>query len=249
MDWARSCYKSPVVFRVGDDALQVQWYFASENANAFPLFHAFGSLNWLGNGWTGTDIGEQPGPRPWQNGAAPINSGAGDLFAQQCAELLHTAWQSGLADGQETGPYNDLGQPLCCVDGPPPIPCDDCTFIPEVDMSVVFECPDCPCLDGTTWTLTFNAFPGNWTANGLELCADCPTPNVGIIVVSRILASAPCSLLLEGGQLFCFDLGGVEAEAVCDGNGNFLRCEWNGTISSGIAVCDGAAFKVTMTTL
>jgi len=67
------------------------------------------------------------------------------------------------------------------------------------------------------------------------------------LVVSRVLASEPCTLQLEGGQLFCnFDLGVNEAEALCNGEGTFVVCTFTGTIGGG-GPCDGATFTATLT--
>ena len=237
-----------MVFRVGDPPIKVRWYFVDCDHEAFPGWHAFGSANWMSRAVEAGALGEQPGLRPWVNGSPPANAGAGDLIAVECAEVDPSWWTSGIPTGEETGPYDENGLPVCCTDGPPDVePCPDCGSVPDVDMSLLFECPGCPNLDGTSWTLTFNAFPGNWTANGLELNPDCPTPNVGALVVSRVLATEPCELLLEGGQLFCFGLGTLTATAICDGDGEFLYCEWSGTITSGVGACDAVPFTATLT--
>lgn len=142
MDWLRSCYSVPVLFREGDEPIVVQWYFCEENANAFPYFHSFPSLNWLGNGWHGADIGERANPRPWKNGTEVFGSGVGNQFAIECARLLPVTWRDGLTDGQETGPYAPNGLPECCVDGPPPPPdpCESswsCGDLPDILVATV----------------------------------------------------------------------------------------------------------------
>lgn len=130
MDWIRSCYKAPMVFREGDEPLQGQWYFCEEDASAFPYFHAFGSLNWLGNGWAGGDIGERPGPRPWQSGAKPVSGGDGDANAVECAEFHSDWWTAGLGEGEESGPYDSNGLPECCLTGPCTCHANRYAFIP-----------------------------------------------------------------------------------------------------------------------
>jgi len=246
MDYLRSAHEAPTVFRVGDTAIPIRWYRADPAAKCFPFFHAFPSLTWKGNDYGTPDIGERL-PMLWRNGQPPGNAGTGNDFAIYCANQHPDWWTQGLGTGEESGPYNEAGLPVCCVDGPPPVvPCDDCSAVPDVDLLLTFDSPGCDCLDGSTWTLSWNAFPGNWTANGIELCSDCPLPNFGALVVSRVLASEPCTLLLEGGQLFCnFDLGTNEAEAECNGEGEFLTCVFTGTIGGG-GPCDGVAFTATL---
>jgi len=248
MDYVRSCYSTDMVFRTGDPTQPVTWYFADAGAKDFPFWSPFASSNWVTRVALAGALGEQPGLKPWINGAKPINGGTGNDFAVKCAEEIRTWWENGIPTGEETGPYYPDGQSVCCVDGPPvEFPCSDCSAVPDADLTIVFSSPDCDCLDGSSWNLTWNAFPGNWTINGIELCADCPLPNFGAIILSRILASEPCSLQLEGGQLFCnFDLGIITAEAICNGEGEFLFCTFDGTIGGG-GPCDGAAFSATVT--
>jgi len=126
MDWLRSCYSTSMVFREGDSAQPVRWYFCDTGAKAFPGFHAFGSKNWVSRQAVAGDLGEQPGPRPWVNGAKPANGGVGNINAVLCALLHPDWWQEGIPEGEESGPYEPDGKPTCCVAGPPPPP-DPCT--------------------------------------------------------------------------------------------------------------------------
>jgi len=249
MDFLRSCYSCEMVFREGDQPIPVDWYFVDDNAQAFPGFHSFGSANWVNRQSEAGALGEQPGPRPWRDGSKPINAGTGNTFALQCASNVDPEWwRTGIPSGEESGPYNAEGLPECCVTGPPSnLPCEDCGAVPDVDMALTFSCPGCPDLDATSWLLTFNAFPGNWTANGLQLLPGCAPPNFGALVVSRVLATEPCELLFEGGQLFCdLDFGINTATATCDGGGAFLFCEWSGTIGGG-GPCGSVPFVATLT--
>lgn len=231
-----------MVFRVGDPPIKVRWYFVDCDHENFPGWHAFGSANWVTRVCQLGAIGEQPGLRKWANGQPPPNAGDGGAFAVECAKENPSWWIEGIPPGEETGPYEDNGLPVCCVDGPPDVDCPDCGSVPDSDMSLSFIAPGCPCLDGSVWSLPWLAFPGNWAANGLDLCGDCPFPGSGALVVSRVLATEPCQLQLEGGQLFCnFSLGVNTAFAVCDGEGTFLFCEWSGTIGGG-GPCDGQTF-------
>jgi len=247
MDWMRSCYTVPMIHRTGDPAIMVKWYFADADAKTMESMSPFRSSIWAPGEDVAGDLGEQPGARGWANGAKPSTGWSGDETSQLCSEFHSEWWENGLGSGDETGPFSFPGVPTCCVDGPPELPCEDCSAVPDADLTIVFNAPDCDCLDAASYNLTWNAFPGNWTINGVELCDECPLPNFGAVVVSRVLASEPCTLLLEGGQLFCdFDLGIVEAEAVCDGEGNFLFCTFSGTIGGG-GPCDGAAYTATLT--
>jgi len=244
MDFLRSCYQCNMVFRDGDSPIPVKWYFASPDANAFPGWHKFGSANWVNRETSAGALGEQPGTRAWRDGSPPVNAGTGNTFAVQCASQVNPSWWTeGIPSGEESGPYNANGLPECCVTGPPvEQPCDDCGAVPDVDMLVSFTCPGCPDLDGTSWLLAWAAFPGNWTANGLQLLPGCSPPNFGALVVSRVLATEPCELLFEGGQLFCdLDFGVNTATAQCDGDGTFLFCEWTGTIG-GAGPCGSVPF-------
>jgi len=245
MDFGRSCYSCEMIFREGDPPVPVDWYFAEPDAQAFPGFHSFGSTNWVNRKSEAGALGEQPGPKPWRDGSRPVNAGQGDTYALQCAGNVHpTWWRYGIPPDEESGPYNAEGLPECCVTGPPPpdVPCPDCSAVPAVDMSLSFTCPGCPDLDGTSWLLTWNAGPGNWTINGQQFLPSCSPPNFGAITVSPILATEPCELQFDGAQLFCFAMGLLSATATCDGDGEFLYCEWSGTFTGAPDGCDAVAF-------
>jgi hypothetical protein len=250
MDFLRSCYQCEMVFREGDSPIPVKWYFASPDAYAFPGWHSFPSANWRNRQTTAGELGEQPGTRTWLNGAPPPNGGTGNLFALQCTGGVDPEWfKDGIPSGEESGPYNANGLPECCVTGPPPPeqPCTDCGSVPDVDMSLLFECPGCPDLDGTSWLLTWNAGLSNWTINGQQFLPSCAPPNFGAITVSRILATEPCELQFDGAQLFCFAMGILSAVATCDGDGNFLFCQWSGVFTGAPDGCDAVDFVATLT--
>jgi len=234
-----------MVFREGDSPIPVHWYFASTDAYAFPGWHAFPSANWRNRQTTPGALGEQPGSRTWRNGSPPVNAGTGNLFALQCTGGVDAEWfKTGIPAGEESGPYYASGLPVCCVDGPPvEQPCEDCGAVPESDLVVSFVAPDCPCLDGRVFTLSWDAFASVWVVNGIELCDDCPVPNVGAITLSRLPATEPCELQLDAAQLFCsFGLGLPTANAICSGDGTFLFADFTGTIGGG-GPCDGAGYS------
>lgn len=233
-----------MVFREGDSPLRVKWFFADENAAAFPGWHSFGSANWVNRECEAGAIGEQPGTRTWRNGSKPTNGGTGNLFAVQCASQVNPSWWiTGIPAGEESGPYETNGLPTCCVDGPPvEQPCTDCSAAPAADMSVSFTCPGCPDLDGTSWLLAWDGGLGNWTINGQQFLPSCAPPNFGAITVTPVPATSPCELQFDGAQLFCFAMGVITAEAVCDGDGNFLFCEWSGSFTGAPDGCDAVPF-------
>jgi len=119
MDWIRSAYVVPMIFRVGDDPVLVRWYFAAEDAKCFPQPHAFFSQNWgPGPEWNGI-VGEQSTKRIWRNGSTPSNGANGSAF-DVCFTDHPDWWLDGIPAGQESGPYNEDFLPECCV------PCEFC---------------------------------------------------------------------------------------------------------------------------
>lgn len=160
MDWLRSCYKTKMVFRLGDPPVDVQWFFAEEPpANFFPGWHSFPSSNWREPGFG--KLGEQQAPRPYKKGAR-WQEALGDVAAAACALDLAPAFTEGLASMQTTGPFDPSGLPTCCSTGGPPaekVPCPAC--IPEGvprSLTATFRAQgvlSCPCLDGVSVPLTY----------------------------------------------------------------------------------------------
>jgi len=111
MDWLRSCYRVPMIFRDGDEPVMVRWYFCDEDAECFPYEHVFGSQNWEREK-TDRTIGEQAGPRTWVDGERPENGDDGQ-DAQHCFDPAEW-WTDGIPDGEETGPYWDNFTSKCC---------------------------------------------------------------------------------------------------------------------------------------
>lgn len=114
MDFLRSAYDVPMCFRDGDAPLQVRWRRALPVAKVFPVAHKFFSANWDGRFTPGGGIGEQPGPRPWRNGAVGENP-SGQVIGCQPTRW----WILGLDPG-ELGPTFDHNcQVPCCLEANP----------------------------------------------------------------------------------------------------------------------------------
>jgi hypothetical protein len=166
MDYLRSCYTVDMVFRDGDDPVKVQWYF-TDDAKAFPAWHAFGSANWMSKEVVSGDLGEQPGPRAWVNGNPPINAGVGDQKAIACAETREEWFRTGLPIDEDGGPWDANGLPLCCTEE---LPCCDCD-IPDSFLGTVTSTIFCDC--ASALTLSFNRVEGGvcrWESQAID-CA------------------------------------------------------------------------------
>jgi len=159
MDYLRSCYTTEMVFRDGDSAVEVEWYWTDPGAKCFPGWSRFSSGNWSSRDQVAGDLGEQPGPKPWRNGSKPANGWTGDLNAVACAKLKESWWQYGIPTGEDTGPLDTEGRPLCCVDGPPP---------PDDPCASAWHCDNMP----DSLTAKFSDSTGTWflgSPDGLEV--------------------------------------------------------------------------------
>jgi len=116
-----------MIHRVGDPAVLVDWYRADPGAKMLEIDSPFRSANWQNRYAVAGDLGEQPGPRPWKNGKKPTNGFTGDANSLACAKYHSDWWQNGLGAGEQVGPFNAEGVPLCCVNGPP-ASCVDSAF-------------------------------------------------------------------------------------------------------------------------
>lgn len=116
-----------MIFRVGDPPIRVRWYFVDCTHNNMPLWTPFASANWVSRVSVAGELGEQPGPRPWVNGAAPPNAGNGDDIGVACVEEHEDWWTNGIGVGEETGPFDANGLPICCTE----LECCSCE-VPEV---------------------------------------------------------------------------------------------------------------------
>ena len=245
MDYLRSCYEVDMVFRVGDPPIKVRWYFVDCNHNNHPLWTPFASANWVSRVCEAGALGEQPGSRPWANGSRPVNAGDGDEVAVACVEEHEEWWTDGIGSGEETGPYDDAGLPICCTEVPPPVsPCDDCSGLPD-DLVITFASVDCPCIDGASWPLTWEPVGGVWVINGIQVC-DCTPPNFGAITLSKIVDSPTCTLQLDLGVLFCGGGGLPQADALCDEAGTLVSVTFAGFLTLSTGACTGGAYSATV---
>lgn len=157
MDFMRSCYTVPMIFRTDDPPLNAAWYFVDCDHEAFPAWHAFGSRNWESRIAETGAIGEQPGARPWRNGSRPINAGDGDAQAVECAEVEPTYWTNGIPSSVETGPYDANGLPTCCTETPLCCGCD----MPDI-INVDSFGFGCSCIDGQTFSCVRQGTACEW---------------------------------------------------------------------------------------
>lgn len=121
-----------------------------------PILTPFGSRNWENRACDVGDLGEVPGTRQWLDGLTPANADGlgGDELAVQCALSHADWWRNGLGPGDETGPYDPQGRPVCCLRpaesdcGSDPCPCSDLTNPCEPDAGQWGDV--CPFLAGPT---------------------------------------------------------------------------------------------------
>jgi len=130
-----------MVFRVGDDPIKVRWYFVDCDHNNMPLWTPFASANWVSRVSEAGQLGEQPGPRTWVNGAPPANAGNGDEVGVLCVTEHEDWWTNGIGAGEETGPYLPSGLPVCCEE----VVCCTCE-IPDV-ITIEIEAEALCCLE------------------------------------------------------------------------------------------------------
>ena len=168
VDWGRSCYRVAVVCREGDPAYLVDWYWADEDAKVLELWTPFRSRNWEERFSEEGQLGEQPGLRIWRSGKKPANGFTGNANAFSCAEYHSDWWEDGLGDGEEVGPFDDSGVPLCCITGPPTPPIDLCGCTTAQKIKLTLHSPLNACLDGQEFEVTWDEDLGQWTNIGDE---------------------------------------------------------------------------------
>jgi len=132
-----------MVFRTGDPAILVDWYFADAAAKPMDIESSFRSKNWENRDAVAGVVGEQPGSRPWKNGKKPKGGYNGDSNSQRCARYHSDWWASGLGPGDDPGPFNTDGVPECCVLGPP-ASCLDSAF--DLLTAEIIDIAGCGCL-------------------------------------------------------------------------------------------------------
>jgi hypothetical protein len=113
MDVVRSCYTVNMRLQEGADPVVVQWHFAKKGAALIGVPTPFCSANWeIGDDLRfNSYLGEQAGPRPWNNG---IGS-AGLAGRRLCFPL---SWfNSGVPAGEVINILTDRSDlPMCCQD-------------------------------------------------------------------------------------------------------------------------------------
>lgn len=153
-----------MVFRTGDPAILVQWYFADKTAKTMDIESSFRSKNWENRDAVVGQVGEQPGSRPWRDGKKPKGGYNGDTNSLDCARYHSAWWRDGLGPGDDPGPFNMSGVPTCCVDGPP-VSCLSTSF--DVLSAEIIDIAGCGCLgvpsalertdpDLCEWSCTFD---------------------------------------------------------------------------------------------
>jgi len=194
-----------MVFRVGDDPIPVQWYFTDPGAKCFPGVSQFASANWYSRQAVAGALGEQPGPRPWVNGAKPVNGYIGDDLSRACAIAHADWWANGLGPGEEVGPFDANGVPLCCKTPPP---CCECELPATMELEVFAA--SCACIHGMTFSMTRSGLECSW----LSPIVDCGGHEW------------QCEVFVEGDEPPC----SLQFRIYCDGvdvgqEGDSLDCE------------------------
>lgn len=113
MDVMRSCYTCLMRLQEGADPVAVTWQFAQRGANLIGVPTPFASSGWeIGDDLRfASYLGEQAGPRPWQNGLGP----GGNAGKRLCFPLDY--FRSGVPAGVAIDiPVDRSELPLCCQD-------------------------------------------------------------------------------------------------------------------------------------
>jgi len=111
-DWMRSGYDVDMLFNVDDDPVRVRWFKTLESAEWMPEGNVFASDNWNDRDSEGGDLGEQPGLRPWKNGAN-TKGYKGDVTT--CIDP--TWFNDGIPTGETTGDWDTTTTKLSCCEG------------------------------------------------------------------------------------------------------------------------------------
>jgi len=207
MDFLRSCYATTMVFREGDDPVPVLWYFCDPGAKPHPVMTPFRSHNWQSRVDIEGALGEQPGFRGWTNGSKPANGGSGNQDALDCVNAILPAWEDGLAAGQETGPFDSQGFPICCKG-----PCCECA-IPDTITARIFQ-PLCPCLDDIEITLTRMRPDCRWRGQLPGSCGGKPVDLEWEVITTEPECGAITRFLCDG-----VVVGDESNSWFCDDNG------------------------------
>lgn len=157
-----------MIVREDDPAILVQWYFADPEANTLDFDSPFRSANWVNRYAEAGELGEQPGSRPWRDGKKPKNGYKGDQNSLDCIKSHEDWFTDGLPEGEENGPFNEDGVPLCCVNGPTPPPIDLCGCSTARSIDITLHCPANPCLDGLPLRVLWDESLLQWNNLGTE---------------------------------------------------------------------------------
>ena len=213
-DWVRSCYRVPMVFAAeGDPApVAVRWYFADDSQAWLPDGNQFCSDNWVSRESVAGEIGEQPGARPWVNGADPRR------YPVQTGDpcLLDPKFVAGLDEGELTGPWDSGGKLGCCTCACDGYPCDLAATITSLSGCSGFEgtfslalSSSSPCI----WTGTIAFWGGTAiftlaeSSGVFAMAVDCVTPLSTFTLVTQ--QDSPLLLVFDADDAsLCCDFAG-----------------------------------------
>jgi hypothetical protein len=147
MDYLRSAYRTTMIFRVGDDPVPIQWYRCDPGAKPFKHWTVYASSNWISRDTIAGELGEQPGPKPWDSGVKPANGGSGNADAVICGNVHPDWYLTGIPVGESTGPFEPSGLPTCCVTPPK---CCGCRMPATISLSLFAF--GCVCIPGSPVT-------------------------------------------------------------------------------------------------
>jgi len=177
MDYIRTCYRVKMRLGPGREPVWVRWYWAPGGAQPMPVWTPFGSRDWESREASAEpELGEQGGTRQWLEGSVPTNAVGlqGSYRAQQCATEHADWWQGGFTVGEESGPYDAQGRPICCLPEPdsPCGGCDCAAVTTDMVPDVVQWAAECFFLGNNTnlaktgtceWSGTWFTWSGDFT--------------------------------------------------------------------------------------
>jgi len=161
MDFLRSAYDVPMIFRTGDPPIMVRWRRADPGALAFPGPHVFESKNWQERFCVAGDLGEQPGARPWSNGKA-----AGDTQGtiEGCQPIRW--FQTGLQPGETGATFGPDCKVACCR--VTPMSYWNGNTVPDRIKVSLSMSPGATCdVDGMTFTIKRVPGKSSWHGEGV----------------------------------------------------------------------------------
>jgi len=186
-----------MIFEPGGDPVEVQWYFADDPQPWLPQGNQFVSANWVSRDTEAGDLGEQPGPRVWANGADvkgyPVQVGDG------C--VLDADFVTGLSPGDTTGPWDSQSKLACCV--------ESCFNVPDNLTVTLTDTGSCAVATGSFGISRFSmADPCHWIGNvtmfgvvSLSLFWDSPGWRMVINCVSSPITATASGAIGDYGTL------------------------------------------------